>query len=374
MAATSTARKRGMRTGSIRKNRSGSWQARVRQPDGDRITLGSFDSKADAQRAIAIALGEQVRGRLLDPRAGQVPFADYSKDWLQHRPGLRRTTIDLYDSQLRHHLVPAFGKFAINEISPAHVRRWYTNLMKAEKPSPVTVAKTYRLLRTIMNTAVEDDLIGRNPCLIKGAGAERSPERPVANLEQVWQLADAIEPRYRALVLMATFCTLRYGELFGLRRKNIDLEAGTVRVVEQATHLASGELIFGPPKTGAGRRVVSIPASLLGEIEQHLATFVGPSSDAWVFRSEKGIVPRKSNWSVLWKRVTASVGIEGLRFHDLRHTGNTLAASTGASTKELMSRMGHASPRAALIYQHATREREDAIAKALDAMIVGART
>ena len=363
-----------MRSGSIRKNRSGSWQARVRQPDGDRITLGSFDTKADAQRAIAIALGQQVRGRLLDPRAGKVPFAYFAKEWVEHRPGLRPTTIDLYDSQLRHHLLPEFGKYDINEITAAHVRRWYATLMKGDKPSPVTVAKIYRLLRTILNTAVEDELIGRNPCSIKGAGVEHSPERPVATLQQVWNIAGAIDSRYRALVLMATFCTLRFGELFGLRRKNIDLEAGTVRVVEQATHLASGELIFGPPKTGAGRRVVSIPASLLGEIEQHLGTFVDPSPDAWVFRSEKGIVPRKSNWSVLWRRVTASVGIQGLHFHDLRHTGNTLAASTGASTKELMSRMGHASPRAALIYQHATREREDAIAKALDAMIVGART
>ena len=100
-----------------------------------------------------------------------------------------------------------------------------------------------------------------------------------------------------------------------------------------------------------------------------LADYVGPEPEAWVFRSPTGVVPRKSNWSVHWRKVTAAVGIEGLHFHDLRHTGNTLAASTGASTKELMSRMGHASTRAAILYQHATRERDDAIAAGLDRII-----
>ena len=84
-------------------------------------------------------------------------------------------------------------------------------------------------------------------------------------------------------------------------------------------------------------------------------------------------MPRSSNWSKTWRKVTDAVGVQGVHFHDLRHTGNTLAASTGASTKELMARMGHASPRAALIYQHATREREDAIAAGLDAILAGRR-
>jgi integrase len=132
-----------------------------------------------------------------------------------------------------------------------------------------------------------------------------------------------------------------------------------------------GRSSSGPPKTAAGVRVVSIPASLVPEIERHLVEYVSEEADAPVFRGAKGAVPRTANWSKMWRQVTASVGIEGLHFHDLRHTGNTLAASTAASTKELMARMGHASPRAALIYQHATREREDAIAAGLDAILTG---
>jgi integrase len=234
----------------------------------------------------------------------------------------------------------------------------------------VTISKVYRLLRAILNTAVEDELISKNPCNIKGAGSERSPERPIATVEQVDQIAAAIDARFRALVYLAAYTTLRYGELFALRRASIDLEARTISVVEQVSHLAHGTLIVGPPKTAAGVRVV---ASLLPEIERHLDDYVSEEPDAPFFRGAKGAVPRTANWSKLWRTVTASVVIEGLRFDDLRHTGNTLAASTGASTKELMAGMGHASPRAALIYQHATREREDAIAAGLDAILARRR-
>ena len=364
-----TRQRRTKTTGTVVRNTSGTWRARMYGPDGTRVSLGSFRTKTEAERALAIAVGEQSKGSWISPTSGKLVFAVYAKGWLDHRAGLRPRTFELYESQLKVHLLPAFGRFEIGEITPAFVRHWYSALTKAGKPGPVTVAKVYRLLRSILNTAVEDELIAKNPCSIKGAGVEHSSERPTATIEQVEQLASAIDPRYRTLVYMATYTTLRFGELFGLRRRDVDLDARTISVVEQVGHLATGELIVGPPKTAAGRRVVSVPESLVGEIAIHLATYVAEDPAAYVFRGAKGAVPRNSNWSAMWRTVTRSVGIVGLHFHDLRHTGNTLAASTGASTKELMARMGHASPRAALIYQHATREREDAIAAGLDAMI-----
>jgi integrase len=283
------------------------------------------------------------------------------------RAKLRPTTYELYESQLRFHLLPVFGHLALAEITSPIVRRWLTAMEKRAKPGPVTRAKVYRLLRIILNTAVADDLIVKNPCNIKGAGAEQLVEGPVATVEQVAKIADEIEPCYRALVLVATYGTLRFGELFGLQRKHIDLTARTVTVEQQITHLRSGEMLIGAPKTAAGKRVVSLPASVIPDLERH--QFVGTADGAWVFRGPKGAVPRKSNWSAYWRRVCANAEVDGLHFHDLRHIGNTLAASTGASTKELMSRIGHSSARAALIYQHATRERDHAIAAGLDRII-----
>ena len=364
----SARQRRAKTSGTMIQNASGTWRARLNSPDGTRVSLGSFRTKTEAQRALAVAVGEQSKGSWVNPQSGRVLFSEYAPEWVTMRAGIRPRTIELYESQVRVHLVPAFGDIPLAEITSAHVRRWYADMCAAERPSRTTVAKIYRLMRTILGTAVEDELIPKNPCSIKGAGVEKSAERPIATMDQVDALAKAIDPRFRALVYMATYTTLRFGELFALRRRNIDLDRATVTVLEQIGFV-NGEMVAGPPKSDAGRRIVSIPASVIPEIREHLDRFVASDTDAFVFRGAKGALPARSNWSVLWRRVAIEAGVPGLRFHDLRHTGNTLAASTGASTKELMSRMGHASPRAALIYQHASREREDAIAAGLDRLL-----
>jgi integrase len=238
----------------------------------------------------------------------------------------------------------------------------------------VTAAKCYRLLRTILGTAVEDELVVKNPCVIKGAGVERTAERPIATVAQVHALAEAVPERFRAMVLLATYTGLRLGELLALRRRSIDLLHGTVTVAEQLVERGDGSLSFGPPKTEAGRRTVSIPPALLPGIEEHLSTWTGSGPDELVFTGVQGGPVRRTHWDAAWRKARAHVdGAERLHFHDLRHTGNTLAAATGASTRELMARMGHASPRAALIYQHATEDRDAAIAKALSDLITSVR-
>ena len=129
--------------------------------------------------------------------------------------------------------------------------------------------------------------------------------------------------------------------------------------------------MFGPPKTEAGQRTVAIPPHVLGDIRAHLDSYVGNGSESLVFVTPEGTPLRRSNFNRrVWQPACAAVGLSGFRFHDLRHSGNTLAASTGASLKELMRRMGHASPRAALIYQHATTARDRAVAEALSALAV----
>ena len=127
--------------------------------------------------------------------------------------------------------------------------------------------------------------------------------------------------------------------------------------------------MLGPPKTEAGVRTVSIPTVLIADLEAHLATWAEPGPQNLVFPGETGRPFRTATLHAAWHRALRNTEIVGLRFHDLRHTGNTLAASTGASTKELMSRMGHASSRAALIYQHATRDRDAEIADRLSMLV-----
>jgi integrase len=230
----------------------------------------------------------------------------------------------------------------------------------------VTVAKAYRLLRAILNTAVRDKRIHENPCQIKGADRESSPERPVLSVAEVYRLADAIEPRYRALILLATFGNLRWGELAGLRRRNLDLDNRTVRVVETVYEL--DRLVKGTPKSEASTRKVTLPELIIPELRRHLEVFTPPGPEAFVFVHVKGGQLRRSNFSKPWARALGQAGLpSGVHVHDLRHTGNTLTEA-GASLAELMTRMGHSSTRAAKVYLHAREERDRQLADVLDRM------
>jgi len=188
----------------------------------------------------------------------------------------------------------------------------------------------------------------------------------------VYALAGAVPARHRALVLFAAFTGLRWGELVALRRSDLDLDARVVRVVRKFAELQDGSRVAGPPKSGAGVRAVALPAAVVGEMRTHLMAFVGTELDALLFVGERGASLRRNNWGkgVGWTKAVKTAGLPvGFHFHDLRHTGDHLAAASGASTRELMHRMGHSTVRAALIYQHATSGRDREIADAMDRRI-----
>jgi hypothetical protein len=144
-------------------------------------------------------------------------FGAYGARWLAHRPDLRPSTRELYAILWRKWLEPAFGTVAIGSLSPEGWRTWWLEQTVAH-PGSVQPGKAYRLARAMLNTAVEDGLLRSNPCRVKGAGTERATERPVAMPGDVAKLPEAIDPRYRAMVLLAAYCSLRFGELAGLRR------------------------------------------------------------------------------------------------------------------------------------------------------------
>ncbi len=258
--------------------------------------------------------------------------------------------------------MPVLGKLAVSDIQEGTVRRWRKSLLDSGV-GPVTVAKAYRLLKAIMNTAVDDGLRKRNPCRIDGAGQEHSPERPVLTVAQIFALADAFtERRYRLLILLAVFCSLCWGERAALARYCVDTNAGIISVRASVVELARGPLVTGPPKSAAGRRDVVVPAFLLPDVIAHLEAFTAGDPRALVFTGPKGAQLRRSNFSGPWSKATAVAGLEGFHFHDLRHTGNVLAGEAGVTLRELMDLMGHASTRAALIYQYRTTQRDKIIA------------
>jgi len=339
-----------------------------------RSAPSTFERKTDAALWLSFKQAEIAGGDWMAPELARQPFAQYAEQWLRDRV-LKVRTEELYRSVLDNHLLPTFGRMAMGEIDEAAVRRWRKERLeagrKAQRPfGPVTVAKAYRLLHAIFTTAADQDrIVRRNPCSIDGAGKEDSHEREIVPLPVVFAIADRIPVRYRALVLLATFADLRWGELAGLRRENVDLDACEVRVTETVAELDKGALLPETPKSRAGRRVVAIPPDLVPELRWHLERFAEPGERGYVFVGPKGGRLRRSNFRPIWHQARTSVGLPDLHFHDLRHTGGTLSAATGASLKELMARLGHSSVRAAMIYQHATRDRDRVIALALGDLI-----
>jgi integrase len=345
------------------------YDVRLRAPDG-RQYKKTLRTRKEAEAYIVKERAALLQGTWVDPKAGKVRLDAYAAQWLLQRTALRPRTVELYEYLLRLHVLPGLGSSPLEKITPMQIRAWHARLSTEHHVSATTAAKAYRLLRSILSTAVDDELLSRNPCVLRGAGVERSVERPTISINDVSAIADAVDPRYRAMVQLATWAGLRFGEVGGLKRLDVDLKAGTVRIERQLLELKSGKHVEGPPKSAAGHRLIALPPHVVPEIALHLASFVGSEPTSHVFTSPDGNPLRRSNFNRrVWQPACAAVGIQGFRFHDLRHTGNTFAASTGASTKELMARMGHASPRAALIYQHASPERDRVLADALSRLV-----
>ncbi|MET7717427.1 site-specific integrase [Streptomyces sp. NPDC005407] len=358
--------------GSVRQLSSGRWQARYWAPDGSRHTAPeTFETKTDAQDWLTLAKADIQRNVWVDPDVGAVNFEEYALKWVAER-GLSATTDELYRRLLRLHILPAFGDLDLDEITPPAVRTWRAERLAAT--GATTVAKSYRLIKAIMETATDDELIRRNPCRIKGAGSEKAKERSTATVDQVDALADAMGPRWRLMVYFAAYGPMRPEEQAALRRPDVTLEPLAVRIREAAPELTTGRRVEGDTKSAAGTRTTFLPAFLHVEVKRHLDWFAEKEPNGLLFIGEKGAPFRRSTFGRKWRRARAKVEPpDDFRFYDLRHTGHTLSTQSGATLKDTMVRAGQSSEKAAMIYQHSDDERQQEVAGGIDDKVRAAR-
>lgn len=365
------------RFGLIRQLPSRRYQASYVDPHGRRRAApDTFSRRSDA----ASWLSEQelliARREWNDPDRGHVPFGRYASRWISERPRLRPGTIALYEGLLRNYLMPTFGEVWLSDIDPSAVRRWRAVLLDEVGCSATMVAKSYRLLSAIMATAADqDELVRRNPCRISGAGTERAAERPTLSIAEIFALADAVPIRYRCMILVAAFGSLRFGEVTALRRRDVDVKAGVVMVRRAFVEVRKQGVVAAPPKSRASVRSVRLPDSVVQDLVEHMESWSGDGPDGLVFTVPSGRPVRRGNFNggVAWRATVTAMGRPELHFHDLRHTGNTLAAGAGVSTRDLMARMGHDSLQAALVYQHATQPVDERIARSLEDQVAAMR-
>lgn len=252
----------------------------------------------------------------------------------------------------------------IISITPPVIRAWHARSLRGTG-GRTSISQSYRLMRSVFNVAVQDGAILRNPCKIPGAGAQQSPERSIATPAQVAELVEAITPRFRAAVVLAAWCGLRRGEVCALRTADVDLDRGVVRVSKNWVELLEEPTRFEKdPKSAAGRRTVAVPPHVIPVLREHANEYAG---DEFFFVDRNGARVRSNAVYQAFVRARKKVGVT-ISFHDLRHTGQSLAAATGASLVDLKQRLGHSSTAAAQRYMHAVDGRDAEIAKALSVL------
>lgn len=378
--------------GAVRKLPSGRYQASYLAPTGKRIAApNTFSSKGDATTWLSSVQTDISRDEWEQPkpRAKPLTFAEHAERWVTTRK-LKPRTRAHYRSIIKQKLDPTFGDMPLKAITADDVDGWHHRLGEG---TPTARSHAYGLLRTILGDAVQRRLIDYNPVHIRGAGnVKRAKKIRPASLDELSTIAEHMPDRLQLLVLLAAWCALRFGELTELRRRDIDLTNGVIHV-RRAVVRVNGGTIVGDPKSDAGIRDVAIPPHLLPVVKEHLSTYISGGKDGLLFPGADGVshlapsamygqttatitrklkdgtkkTTTKQGWGFYQARHIA--GRDDLRFHDLRHTGAVLAAQTGATLAELMGRLGHSTPGAALRYQHAAADRDQQIAVALSKLV-----
>ena len=397
------------RFGGIRALKSGRFQARYRRDGRTYTGPETFGSEADAWAWLATVEASMVTGQWRPGARSTATLDSYARKWIAEHPRLKDTTRALYGNDYRLHVEPYLGHLPLRELSPAVVSTWHARLradLKAQaierraraearaaaqnkdgramgprsattRDGSATAARCYRLLRAICNGALKDHEIQENPCQLDGAGSPEitagADERPTLSAAEVATLADAVPPRYKTLVLVLAWAGLRIGEATALRRDDVDLTPGheSLRVSERVIRIPGAGWDYGSPKSRAGRRRVPVPPHVAAELVEHLATYTGPEGDSLVFPTRTGATSREVAGAVITRRLD-DMGRDDVRVHDLRHTGQVMAAVAGATQAELMRRMGHSSTVAAQGYAHAVEDHGRAVADLLSQIAEGA--
>lgn len=364
-----------------RKTKSGEQRYLVRYYDpAGKLRNKTFRRRKDADNFISTTEADKVRGTWIDEAHGRTLFADWWDRYWETTVNLRPSSRARDESYARNHLLPHFGDVPLNSIKHADVTAWVATLTE-KGLAPATVQKAQQILSKCLGSAVDSDMIPSNPCdRVKLPKVERH-EMMFLTPQQVSQLADSVDERYRALILVGAYCGLRFGELAALEVSRVDLLRRTIDVAQTVSEV-KGTHHVGPPKTRAGRRKVPVPSLVADELQVHLNRH---TQGGLVFPAPEGGYLRGSLFRRrVWHPACVAAGLgqwvdtdegqryrkyEGPRIHDLRHSAVAFWIAAGASPKDIATRAGHSSVVTVLDrYGHLLPGHEEPVNDALDAM------
>jgi integrase len=341
------------------------WQARYRSPDG-REHARNFARKADAEQFITEIEGVKLRGLYRDPKAGTCLLSTFfAREREKMASTLQPSTLEKYDGMWRLHIAPALGSHPLNTITRGDVRTMVDSI-----GSPWQAAEALKLVRLLLNRAVDDDLIGQNAAArIRPPVSKRTSHR-VLTRSELDAVVAKLPPRWRAFALLGAYGSLRWSELVAVRRDDLDLEGRTVRIDEKAVEVR-GRFEWGPPKTEGSERVVDLPNLVIRPVAEHLLRFP-PLRDGderhrgLVFYGERGGPVRRHVFRRIWETACREADVDPIRLEWLRHTGASIAYRATGDMKAVANRLGHSSVRMldsvyVKVYADAARDVADAL-------------
>jgi integrase len=339
------------------------YDVRLRDPSG-KVYNRTFETKREAEAFQDAERADRRQGRWIDPRLSATPFQAVAARWLDSNPRKRGSSRARDESIITNHLNPLLSNRPIGSVSPSDiqgiVQRWTGEL------APTTVNRNYATLRAIFTYAVNSDLIWRGPCRGIGLPQAKPRESTILDAETLAGLASQMGD-FALMPYLAVVLPLRWGEIAGLRVGRLDFLRKTITVSGQLTRGAKGRMIEEDPKTDAGRRTLAAPDWLMKLLADHLAArgITGADPDELLFVSREGGPLDYSNWRYrVWLPARRAVGLDGLHFHDLRHTAATALVSAGIDVKTAQVRLGHANPQITLrVYAQASSEADRAAAE-----------
>ncbi|WP_425003861.1 tyrosine-type recombinase/integrase [Mycolicibacterium sp. S3B2] len=365
--------------GSVHQLPSGRYRASYYGPDGRRYKAPTtFTAQKAARSWLALRQSEIISKAWMPPDAPaaapikKVTLREYADEWLPKRKvrgqPLKQRTREHYRGLLNDHILPTLGGLPVAAITRDDVESWYDKL---GAQTPTLRAHCYGLLKTILSSAVSDGKAAVNPCVLRGAGTvKRASKTKPATLAELETITAEMPAKYQAMILLASWCALRFGELTELRRKDVDTDEGVIRVRRAVVRTEVGFKIE-PPKSDAGVRDVAVPPHMMTALKNHMDKYVASQPNSLLFPADHGGHLAPATFYRWYYKARANANREDLRFHDLRHTGAVLAAQTGATLAELMARLGHSTPAAAMRYQHAAQGADRRIADLLSKIAAG---
>lgn len=364
-----------MATGSIRerKGRPKPFQARIPRPDKKGQESASFTTKKEAQVWLNRKLAAIDEGAWRPPEGGRITLSDLHDGWLKGAQ-LAATTSAKWDTVWRVHVEPVLGRRQITKITKADVKSLIQGIT-----SPHQGAEGLKLVRVMLNFAVDSELITANVAARIKAPRTKPVQRPILSAPDLDAVVVHLPEHFRAFVLLTAFTSLRWSEAVALRRDDIDLYARTLRIDEAAPEVR-GQFVFGPTKTEGSDRVEDLSEIVIAPLAAHLLRFPplhdqdDPQLNGLVFTGERGGPVRRHSFRNAWRRALEAAGIDYVQPGRMRHSGASIGYAATHDLKATSRRLGHTNTRMVDdIYVKLYSEAERSFADAIDSYVKTSR-